>query len=63
MIINPDGKIVAEAKTEDDELIIFDCDLDACRFLKGSTFDFAAHRRIEHYGLITEQTGAIPPEG
>ena len=63
MIINPDGKIVAEAKTEDDELIIFDCDLDACRFFKESTFDFAAHRRIEHYGLITEQTGAIPPEG
>ena len=63
MIINPDGKIVAEAKTEDDELIVFDCDLDACRFLKESTFDFAAHRRIEHYGLITEQTGAIPPEG
>ena len=63
MIINPDGKIVAEAKTEDDELIVFDCDLDACRFLKESTFDFAAHRRVEHYGLITEQTGAIPPEG
>jgi len=24
-------------------------------------FDFARHRRIEHYGLIAAQTGAAPP--
>ncbi len=62
MIINPYGEAVAEAKTEDDELVMFDCDLDECRFLKETTFNFAAHRRVEHYGLITEQTGANPPE-
>lgn len=62
VIINPDGEIVAEAETEADELIVHDCDLDACRFLKDSTFNFAAHRRTEHYGLITEQTGAKAPD-
>jgi N-carbamoyl-D-amino-acid hydrolase len=63
MIVNPDGEIVAEAKTEDDELIVVDCDLDATVFGKESVFDFARHRRIEHYGRITSQTGVIrPPE-
>jgi N-carbamoyl-D-amino-acid hydrolase len=63
MIVNPDGEIVAEAKTEDDELIVADCDLDATVFGKESVFDFARHRRIEHYGRITSQTGIIrPPE-
>ena len=60
-IINPDGQVVAEATTEDDEVIVHDCDLDACAFLKNSTFKFQAHRRTEHYGLITEQTSAVPP--
>ena len=27
LIINPNGEIVVEAKTEEDELIIHDCDL------------------------------------
>jgi N-carbamoyl-D-amino-acid hydrolase len=61
MIVNPDGEIVAEAKTEDDELIVADCDLDATIFGKQSVFDFERHRRIEHYGRITSQTGVIPP--
>lgn len=63
MIVNPDGEIVAEANTEDDELIVADCDLDATVFGKETVFDFARHRRIEHYGRITGQTGVIrPPE-
>jgi predicted amidohydrolase len=61
MIVNPDGEIVSEAKTEDDELIFADCDLDATIFGKQTIFDFARHRRIEHYGRITSQTGIIPP--
>jgi N-carbamoyl-D-amino-acid hydrolase len=61
MIVNPDGEIVAEAKTEDDELIVADCDLDTTLFGKQSVFDFARHRRIEHYGRITGQTGVIRP--
>jgi predicted amidohydrolase len=61
IIVNPEGEIVAEAKTEGDELIVHDCDLDATQFGKQTIFDFARHRRIEHYGRITAQTGVIPP--
>ncbi|QOG22398.1 MULTISPECIES: N-carbamoyl-D-amino-acid hydrolase [Bradyrhizobium] len=61
LIVNPDGEIVAEAKTEDDELLVHPCDLDATAFGKQTIFNFAAHRRTEHYGLITSRTGAIPP--
>ncbi len=61
VIVDPDGKIVAEATTEGDELLVQDIDLDATRFGKATIFDFARHRRIEHYGLITGQTGAVPP--
>jgi predicted amidohydrolase len=63
VIVNPDGEIVAETKTEDDELLVYDCDLDATRFGKETMFDFARHRRIEHYGLIATQTGVVPPKG
>jgi predicted amidohydrolase len=61
LIVNPDGEIVVEAKTEADELIIHACDLDATRFGKDTIFDFARHRRIEHYGLISSQTGVVLP--
>ena len=61
-IVNPDGEIVAESKTEDDELLVADCDLDATRFGKDTIFDFKRHRRIEHYGRITSQTGVIVPD-
>jgi predicted amidohydrolase len=63
MIVDPDGEIVAETKTEDDELLMHDCDLDATRFGKETMFDFARHRRIEHYGLIAMQTGVVLPKG
>ena len=61
VIIAPTGEIVAQCRTLEDELITADCDLDACVFGKETIFNFAAHRRIEHYGLITERTGAEPP--
>lgn len=61
LIIDPNGKIVAETTTEDDEMIVHACDLDACNFGKSTIFDFERHRRIEHYGLITTRTGAEPP--
>jgi predicted amidohydrolase len=61
VIIAPTGQIVAECRTLGDELIVADCDLDACAFGKRTIFDFAAHRQIQAYGLITEQTGAEPP--
>jgi predicted amidohydrolase len=61
MIVNPDGEVVVESKTEDDEIITWTCDLDATVFGKETVFDFARHRRIEHYGPITSQTGVTPP--
>jgi predicted amidohydrolase len=61
IIVDPDGEIVAQAKTEGDELIVADCDLDATVFGKRTIFDFARHRRIEHYGRITSQIGVILP--
>ncbi len=61
VIVNPDGRIVAESTTEDDELLVQACDLDACNFGKKTIFDFARHRRIEHYGPITGQTGIVEP--
>jgi N-carbamoyl-D-amino-acid hydrolase len=61
LIVNPDGEIVAEAGTEEDELLVHPCDLDATAFGKDTIFNFAQHRRIEHYGLITSRTGAQPP--
>jgi len=62
LIVNPDGEIVAESATEEDEVIVAACDLDACQFGKETIFDFKRHRRIEHYGRITAQVGVEPPK-
>ena len=56
-IVNPDGEIVAELEGEEDGVVVHDCDLDATRFGKETIFDFARHRRVEHYGRITSQVG------
>jgi predicted amidohydrolase len=61
MIVNPAGEIVAEIDSEDDAVVVHACDLDETTFGRKSVFDFARHRRIEHYGLIGTQTGIIPP--
>ena len=61
IIVDPNGEIVAETAGEGDEVVVADVDLDACRFGKSTIFDFARHRRVEHYGRITAQTGAEPP--
>ena len=61
LIVDPDGRIVAELPGEADGLLVHDCDLDATRFGKETIFDFKRHRRIEHYGRITAQVGAEPP--
>ncbi|MEH6693033.1 MAG: N-carbamoyl-D-amino-acid hydrolase [Pseudorhizobium pelagicum] len=59
IIVDPDGFVLARAETEEDELIWADCDFEKCAFGKTTIFDFARHRRVEHYGRITSQTGAI----
>lgn len=63
VIVDPDGVVVARAETEGDELIVHACDMDACNFGKETIFDFAAHRRPEHYGRIVEQVGVVRPGG
>jgi predicted amidohydrolase len=60
-IVAPTGEIVAQALTEEDEVVAHDCDLSIGQYLKETTFAFDRHRRIEHYKLITERVGAIPP--
>ena len=62
-IVSPTGEIAAEASTEGDELVIHDCDLDLGADHRRYVFDFARHRRVEHYGLITARTAAEPPTG
>lgn len=60
-IIAPSGEIVALAATLGDELITARCDLDLTRSFKETIFNFALHRRPEHYRLIVERAGAEPP--
>jgi len=60
-IIAPSGETVAMCTTLGDELCVARCDLDRTRSYKETTFNFARHRRPEHYGLIVDRTGAVPP--
>ncbi|KAF4993963.1 hypothetical protein FGRMN_6094 [Fusarium graminum] len=60
-IVDPNGHIVAEAKTKDDELIYATIDLAECRKGKGRVFAFDDHRRVEHYSRLLEQTGVQEP--
>ena len=61
-IIAPSGETVAMCTTLGDELAIARCDLDLTASYKSTVFNFARHRRPEHYKLITERTGAQPPD-
>jgi predicted amidohydrolase len=56
--IAPSGEVIAQCTTLSDELQVARCDLDLCASYKTSIFNFAKHRRPEHYGLIVERTGA-----
>ncbi len=60
-IIAPSGEIVAKALGRDDELVVARCDLDHSVSYKTMIFNFAAHRRPEAYGLITERAGVVVP--
>jgi len=61
-IVAPTGEIVAQAVSEDDEVIIHNCDMGLGDHIRDTVFNFAKHRRTEHYGLIVERTGAKKPE-
>lgn len=60
-IVDPNGRIVAQATSLADEVIVADIDLDLCRQGKEKMFNFAAHRRPELYRVITERAGAVEP--
>jgi predicted amidohydrolase len=62
MIVAPSGEVVAMCNTIEDELIVHNCDLTRSSEYKRDIFNFANHRRPEHYGLIVERTGAEIPE-
>jgi predicted amidohydrolase len=53
IIVNPQGEIIAQATSWDDEVIVADCDLGMCRLGRETIFDFARHRRPEAYARIT----------
>ena len=46
-----------QGTTEEDEVISYDCDLALGEYIRNTTFNFAKHRRPEHYKLISERTG------
>jgi len=63
LIVAPSGEIVAKTVGEDDELISFDADLDLAQNLKRTMFNYAAHRRPEHYRILIDRVGAeITPQ-
>jgi predicted amidohydrolase len=59
-IIAPTGEIAVAAMGEDDEVITYNCDMALGEYIRQYQFNFANHRRIEHYDLITRQTGVVP---
>lgn len=61
VIVAPTGEIVARALTEEDEVIATVADLSLGEHFRQHVFNFAKHRRPEHYGLITQRTGAGEP--
>lgn len=60
-IVAPTGEIVARTLTEEDEVIAVRADLSLGEMFRRHVFNFAKHRRPEHYKLIVERTGAGEP--
>jgi len=57
LIVAPSGEIVARTVGEGDELVSFDADLDLAQDLKRTMFNYAAHRRPEHYRILIDRVG------
>jgi Predicted amidohydrolase len=62
-IVAPTGEITAQAQSEEDEVIFTNADLALGETFREHVFNFAKHRRPEHYRLIVERTGAGAPLG
>ena len=52
---------MAKSATAGDELVVAGIDLDACRPIKTTIFDFGAHREPQAYAMIVERKAARPP--
>lgn len=61
IIAAPTGEIVAQSTSEEDEVIVARIDLSLGENFRQHVFNFAKHRRPEHYRLIVERTGAGDP--
>ena len=57
VIVSPSGEIIAKTSSEEDEVIAHTVDLALGENLRKTMFNLAAHRRPEHYKLITERVG------
>jgi N-carbamoyl-D-amino-acid hydrolase len=45
----------------EEPLIVHQCALDFGYRYEEDIFNFSGHRRIEHYKLVIERVGAMPP--
>lgn len=61
VIVAPTGEIVARTLTEEDEVICVSADLSLGEHFRQHVFNFAKHRRPEHYRLIVDRVGAGDP--
>ncbi|MEX3845483.1 N-carbamoyl-D-amino-acid hydrolase [Paraburkholderia sp. BR10882] len=61
VIVAPSGEIAAQSQSEEDEVIFVNADLALGDTFREHVFNFAKHRRPEHYKLIVERIGAGEP--
>ncbi|WP_238347953.1 N-carbamoyl-D-amino-acid hydrolase [Comamonas piscis] len=61
VIVAPTGEIVARTLTQEDEVICVSADLSLGEHFRQHVFNFAKHRRPEHYRLIVDRVGAGDP--
>ena len=59
-VFQMNGEVVTASRTEDDELILHACDMDATALAKCTMFDLA-RRGIEHYALICARPARLHP--
>lgn len=60
-IAAPSGEIIAKSISDGDEVIVAHIDLDMAQMYRESVFNFAAHRRPEHYSIIVDRVGRGEP--
>jgi predicted amidohydrolase len=57
VIVDPNGEFAAQTETLEDEVVVHTIDLDAAEESRRLMFNFEKNRRIEEYGIITQQRG------